>query len=233
MKAKYIFYTGAVLIIIALFTHCKKESKAPEAIVVSNEKVTLEKGKSEEVTISKGKSPFTVSSASQTIATVNISGNTITISGIAEGETKVDITSADNAKKQITVTVNPIFATTINHEVFKTNNSLLFEFRAGTPNSELIRNGIDKLHLMFIKDAGQLFSSTKNKVGYCTKDGLSLMLIEWEGDTSVGEKSNASIRTLSGVTTLRYFEVLKFQDGIIWAVYQEESGVVGRFRQKW
>jgi len=239
MKAKYIFSTAAILIIMALFTFCKKDPKEPEAIVVSTENVTVEAGKSVEVTISKGKSPFAGSSASQAIATVGISGNTVTINGIAAGETKVDITSADKATKQISVTVtavpdNPfIDPSTINHEGFKEfGYALRFEFNILSDFKEY-RNGETTPQYIYIKDAGQLFSSTKNKVGFGSKDGSSLMLIEWEGDASVGVKNNPSIRTLSGVTVLRYFAVLKLQDGVIWAVYQDESGAIGRFIQKW
>jgi len=135
---------------MALFTFCKKDPKEPEAIVVSTESVTVEAGKSVQVTISKGKSPFTVSSASQAIATVSISGNSVTINGIAAGETKVDITSADKATKQISVTVtavpnnpdNPIIdPSTINHAGFKESDiPLRFEFNILSDFKEY-RNG--------------------------------------------------------------------------------------------
>jgi len=225
MKAKYIFLTGTLFVIMVLCTHCSKKEdppQEPEAIEVSTESIALEKGTQVDLTISKGKSPFSVSSANQSIATVSISGNIVTISGVAEGETNVNITSADNAKKQITVTVasDPF-------ETFKADATLRFEM-----NEEIIKNR--ESNLLFITDAGLLFSSTKSKVGFGTKDGLTLTLIEWDGDISVGAKNNASIRTLSGVTPIPYFEILKSQDGVIWAVYkQSESGATERFVQKW
>jgi hypothetical protein len=225
MKAKYIFFTGTALIIMALCTYCKKNVKIepePEAIVVSAESVAVEKGKQTEITISNGKSPFSVSSVNQTVATVSISENKITIIGISEGETKVDITSADNAKKQITVTVSAD-----PYEAFKTDATLRFEL-----NGETIKNR--ESNLLFIKDAGQFFSSTKSKVGFGKKDGSTLTLIEWNGDNSVGVKNNVSIRTLSGIKDIPYLVILKSQDGLIWVVFkQSESGVTERFVQKW
>ena len=225
MNTKYIVFTGAVFVIMALCTLCSKQEdtpQEPETIELSAESITFEKGRQANLTINKGKSPFSVSSANQTVATVSIYGNIITINGISEGETKVEIASADHAKKQITVTVSAD-----PYEAFKADATLRFEL-----SGETIHNR--ESNLLFVKDSGILFSSTKSKVGFGTKDGLSLTLIEWEGDNSGGVKNNAAIRTLTGITPILYFEILKSQDGIIWAIYKRiESGTTERFVQKW
>ncbi|MDR2947861.1 MAG: hypothetical protein LBV71_01505 [Prevotella sp.] len=45
----------------------------------------------------------------------------------------------------------------------------------------------------------------------------------WEGDNSIGEKSNPSIRDELGVTAIDKIEIIKVDNGILWIVFKEKA----------
>jgi len=87
---------------------------------------------------------------------------------------------------------------------------------------------------LFYMDKGILFSSSKYKTGYASRDGSSFYFVEWSGGLSVGEKSNPSLRTQSGEVPLAYVKIHKAEGGIIWLTYkQSENSSEGIIVQKW
>ena len=86
----------------------------------------------------------------------------------------------------------------------------------------------DGTHLFYV-DKGELFSSTKNKMGYSSRDGVTYYFVEWNGDFSVGSKSGATLRTQSGTVTLQSLQVVQSEGGIVWVKYkQTASSTEGR-----
>lgn len=81
---------------------------------------------------------------------------------------------------------------------------------------------------LFYVDRGELFSSTKNKMGYSTRDGATYCFVEWNGDFSVGAKSGATLRTQSSTVTLETLKVVKSVGGIVWVAYTQNSTAEGR-----
>jgi len=91
----------------------------------------------------------------------------------------------------------------------------------------------DATHL-FYADKGNLVASSKNKIGYAARDGLSFYFIEWSGDAGVGVKSDPTFRSQNGAVPLSSLEVVKNKDGVIWIVYQHSAtSPEGRIVQKW
>jgi len=87
---------------------------------------------------------------------------------------------------------------------------------------------------IFYSDKGGLFSSSKNKVGYSSRDGSSFCFVEWSGDYYVGSKSSPTLRTQNGEVSLQYLEVVQYQGGTIWIVYkQSATSSEGKIVQKW
>ncbi|MDR1154946.1 MAG: hypothetical protein LBL04_09540, partial [Bacteroidales bacterium] len=79
-----------------------------------------------------------------------------------------------------------------------------------------------------------LFSSTRNKFGYASRDGTAFYFIEWEGDAAAGAKTNASIRNSSGGANLQTLQIIQSEDNRVWIVYKENAdSEEGRVVQKW
>ena len=113
-------------------------------------------------------------------------------------------------------------------KAFKASTTLRFE---GAGNAT-VKNTDAKY--LFYADRGGLFSSTKNKVGYASRDGSSYYFVEWSGDANVGTKSSPSLRTQSGTVNLHALEVVKSEGGLIWILYkQTASSDEGKVVQKW
>ena len=76
---------------------------------------------------------------------------------------------------------------------------------------------------LFYVDRGELFNSTRNKMGYASRDGATYYFVEWNGDFSVGSKSGAILRTQLGTVSLLSLEVAKSQGGIVWVAYKQDA----------
>ena len=114
------------------------------------------------------------------------------------------------------------------YQAFKANNTLRFE-GAGMAT---VKN-TDAQHL-FYSDKGGLFSSTKNKVGYTSRNGSQYYFVEWNGDATLGTKSNPTLRTQSGVVNLQSLQIIQSKGGVLWIVYkQTASSAEGKVVQKW
>lgn len=206
---------------------CGGGADEPEILPVtpqfSQSSVTVEEGETVEVTVTKGVPAYTAASSSTSVATVTVSGSRITVTGVSAGTAAIQVKGSDNGSASFTVTVNAD-----PYKAFKADATLRFE-GAGQAT---VKNTEGK-HV-FYADKGVILSSAKNKLGYASRDGKTFYFIEWEGDGSAGAKTNASLRTLSGVIALQSLQVIKSEGGILWITYKEKSdSAEGRVVQKW
>lgn len=203
-----------IFLFIYILTGCSSDDsdKLPVTPELSSTEITVEEGRTTQVEIIKGEAPFTVQSSDKTIATVSVNGNTITVEGIMKGTVSIKVTGKDQGEAKINVTVKED-----RYKDFISDATLRYE-RAGMA---VIKN-TDGDYL-FYRDRGILFGSEKNKLGYGKRDGSSYFILEWEGDNSIGEKSNPSIRDVLGVTAIDKIEIIKADNGILWIVFKEKT----------
>ena len=206
---------------IILLSGCSGDTAtapAPVPVQLSQSAVSLEAGQTVEINISKGTPPFTVSVSDPSVASATISGNKVTITCISAGTAIIRVTGSDKEVASISVTV-----------AAKADATPRFEL----PGGSIIKN-TDAAYL-FYSDKGNLFSSTKYKLGYSPRDGKIYYFVEWNRNdgTGVGTKSGASLRTQTGTVTLYSLDVLKYEGGVIWVTYkQTASSSEGRIVQK-
>lgn len=114
------------------------------------------------------------------------------------------------------------------YEEFKADNTLRFE-----------RTGIDVIYnaqsdLLFYKDDGGLFSSTRQKIGYGAWDASSFYLVEWVGGPEEGAKISAAVRTRTGAQDIHSLSVVKYDGGVVWVVYKTAEAAAEEFAvQQW
>ena len=224
MKLKKLIWVLAV----SLLTGCTKDKEEPTPPIIpqfSSSSVEVEEGKTVEINVIKGVSPYTVTSSSPTVATATVISNKITVKGIKTGTAILTIKGNDGGTATLNVSVteppDPYAA-------FKADATPRFEGE-GHPTVKLT----DATHLFYV-DKGELFSSTKNKMGYATRDGSIYFFIEWEGDASVGVKANPTLRTETAVFLLLNLQVVKSEGGTIWIIARRtetspEDRIVGKY----
>jgi len=200
-----------LLISLLLLIGCggKDPIELPITPEFSQSHVTLEESKMVEVMILAGTPSYVVISAAPTIATATVSGSKISISGVKAGTTTLTVTGSDQGKANIAVTVTPL-PVIDPYESFKADGALRFEM----PGIPIIKN-VNASHLFYV-DRGLLFSSAKSKLGYASRDGTAFAFFEWNGDATIGTKSNPSLRQGTTSVPLKSLEILKVEGKKLW-----------------
>jgi hypothetical protein len=207
-----------------------EQAKTPVSPTLSLASVTVEEGESREVNISGGVSPYSVSISPLGIAGTALNGSKLIITGIVVGDAIATVHGSDGGKTSVSITVvkKPVDV----HSAFKADATLRVELSAGN----VIYNmpaGNEPSPYIFYRDKGnELFSSPKIKIGYAARDASSYFFVEWDGDISLGIKSNPALRTESGVVSINSMEIVQVKDRTIWIAWISNASS-GRLVQRW
>ena len=217
-----------LIAITLLFTGCKPQDSADIAVTgvtISQTTATLNRNGSIELTA--------------TVKPANATNKTITWSISDKNRAAVTVTAANKATVSIPATApagDVIVTVTTKDRGFTANCKITVSipadpyatFKASvTPRSEGAAIATMQTHLL-CGDKGGLFASTKYKAGFCSRDGSSYYFVEWTGGSTVGVKTNPTLRTQTGVVNLNSLEVIKSESGLLWIVYVTTAGIEGR-----
>ena len=226
---KIIRKISVLSLVFSLLSGCSKDEPSqpstPVALQFSSSLVEVEEGKTTEVSITKGVAPYTLTSSSPSVATATVNGSKIAVQGVKAGTATLTVKGNDGGTGTVNVNVSP---PPDPYAEFKADASPRFE-GGDQPTVKLT----DASHLFYV-DKGELFSSTKKKIGYATRDGSLHYFIEWEGDASVGVKANPTLRTETAVFLLLNLQVVKSEGGTIWIIARRtetspEDRIVGKY----
>ena len=217
-----------VIMAIVVVASCKKEDK-PKLLTLSAENISVEFEKTGTLNITDGNGGYTVKIADESVAKATITENIITVTGIKNGTTTLMITDQRRQTKNITITVKP---DPYGNE--KADPTRRFQQKVGEIAS-IIKN--QESNYYFYSDKGSMElganTKTKSKLGWSSPETWSYFFVMWDGDFTVGNKTNAILTSLTNNGTpqtvaLKKLSVIQVKDNLTWVAYEmdDKTGII-------